>query len=141
MRIGTLDAQPPQLHNERKLARHDAHHRRNPRIGVIPGAGTKLAVNGKITAAEVVVTSSPGADHVFSPEYRVASLKEVADFVAANQHLPGIPSAAEMQTQGVDLAQVQSKLLAKIEELTVHLIDADQRMSRLEQEIANCGPW
>jgi hypothetical protein len=103
---------------------------------------SKLAVNGKVSASEVVVTSSP-ADYVFDQDYRLAPLSEVADYVAANHHLPGIPSAAEVVENGVGLGEMQSKLLAKIEELTLHMIEAERenqelrdRVARLEHEAA-----
>jgi hypothetical protein len=77
-----------------------------------------LHVAGTIGAEEVIV-SSTGADYVFEPEYRLAPLGEVADYIKANHHLPEIPSAAEVVEKGVSLGDMQSKLLAKIEELTL----------------------
>ncbi len=103
-------------------------------IGIAPSATTKLAVNGKIAATEVVVTNAPGADYVFGPDYRLASLSEVGAFVKQNHRLPGIPSAAEMQEKGSSLAAMQAKLLEKVEELTLHLIRADERITQLADE-------
>jgi hypothetical protein len=94
---------------------------------------SKLAVNGKISASEVVVTSSP-ADYVFGSDYRLAPLGEVAEYIAANHHPPEIPSGAEVESKGVALGEMQSKLLAKIEELTLHMIQAEERSDRLERE-------
>lgn len=88
----------------------------------------KLAVNGTIGAKEVIVTNSGWADYVFAPDYRLRSLKEVGDFIAANHHLPGIPSEAEVKEKGVSVGEMQAKLLAKIEELTLHMIEADQHL-------------
>jgi hypothetical protein len=103
-------------------------------IGITPSSTTRLAVNGKVAATEVVVTTSPGADYVFDPGYRLAPLGEVAKYVEANRHLPGIPGADEMAAEGVDLAEMQAKLLAKIEELTLHMIRAEERENRMERE-------
>jgi hypothetical protein len=58
----------------------------------------------------------------------------VAEYVKENHHLPEIPSAAEVQANGVSLGEMQSKLLAKIEELTLHMIESEERNSRLDQQ-------
>jgi hypothetical protein len=92
-----------------------------------------LHVAGTIGAEEVIV-SSTGADYVFGPGYRLPSLTEVAAYIADHHHLPDIPSAAEMKERGVGVADMQAKLLAKIEELTLHMIHAEERNNRLEQE-------
>jgi hypothetical protein len=92
-----------------------------------------LDVHGTIAAQEVIVTTS-GADYVFGPDYRLPSLTEVAAYISDHHHLPDIPSAAEMKEKGVGVADMQAKLLAKIEELTLHMIQAEERNSRMEQE-------
>jgi hypothetical protein len=92
-----------------------------------------LHVAGTIGAKEVIV-SSTGADYVFEPGYRLAPLSEVADYIRDNHHLPEISSAAEGTEKGVGLGEMQSKLLAKIEELTLHMIHAEERSARLERE-------
>jgi hypothetical protein len=93
----------------------------------------KLAVNGTIGAKEVIVTNTGWADYVFSPTYRLAPLAEVADFIAKNHHLPEIPTEAEAAL-GVGVGEMQAKLLAKIEELTLHMIQAEERSNRLERQ-------
>jgi hypothetical protein len=107
----------------------------NMGIGIAPSSTSKLAVNGKVAATEVVVTTSPGADYVFEPGYRLAPLGEVAKYVEANRHLPGIPGADEMAAKGVDLAEMQAKLLAKIEELTLHMIRAEEENGALRERV------
>ena len=95
----------------------------------------KLVVSGAIAAKEVVVTSAIGADYVFADDYKLASLSEVEQYVKSNHHLPGLPSAEKVEADGVNLAEMQSKLLAKIEELTLHMIDAEKRTKALEAEV------
>jgi len=107
----------------------------NVGIGTTNPAHT-LSVAGTIGAQEVIVASS-GADYVFDPEYRLQPLDEVATYVSVNHHLPEVPSAAEMKQNGVGVAEMQSKLLAKIEELTLHMIEAEERNKRLESELQN----
>ncbi len=97
-----------------------------------------LDVHGTIAAQEVIV-STTGADYVFESDYRLPSLTEVAAYIADHHHLPDIPSATEMKEKGVGVADMQAKLLAKIEELTLHMIQSEkenhdlrERISRLE---------
>jgi hypothetical protein len=92
-----------------------------------------LHVAGTIGAEEVIV-SATGADYVFDPDYRLQPLSEVADYVKENHHLPEIPSAEEVKESGMSLGEMQSKLLAKIEELTLHMIQTGERNDRLEQQ-------
>jgi hypothetical protein len=93
----------------------------------------KLSVNGSIRAKEIIVDTG-WSDYVFHPNYRLRPLNEVAAYIRANHHLPDIPSEAEVQEKGVSLGEMQSKLLAKIEELTLHVIQEHERNDRLEQQ-------
>jgi hypothetical protein len=92
-----------------------------------------LQVVGTIGAEEVIV-SATGADYVFRPGYHLSSLDEVSAYIKENHHLPDVPSAAETQTKGLNLGEMQTKLLAKIEELTLHTIEADEHSRHLEQQ-------
>jgi hypothetical protein len=108
------------------------------KVGGNVGIGTTspvhpLQVAGTIGAEEVIV-SSTGADYVFDDAYRLAPLSEVAAFVKENHHLPDIPSAEEGKEKGVSLGEMQTKLLAKVEELTLHMIEAEERNKLLAQE-------
>jgi hypothetical protein len=94
----------------------------------------KLAVYGTIGAQDVTVTNSGWSDYVFRPGYRLRSLSEVSQYIQTNGHLPDIPTEAEVKEKGVSLGDMQAKLLAKVEELTLHMIQADQRNDRLERE-------
>ncbi|WP_148289462.1 hypothetical protein [Fibrella aestuarina] len=77
------------------------------------------------------------SDKVFAPGYPLMPLDEVAAFVKANQHLPHVPSAEQVVKQGVDAAQLNAKLLEKIEELTLYLIDQKNQINQLKQEVAD----
>ena len=92
-----------------------------------------LHVAGTIGAEEMIV-SSTGADYVFNPGYRLAPLTEIAAYINENHHLPDIPSASEVREKGASVGEMQAKLLAKIEELTLHMIQAEERNNRLEQQ-------
>jgi hypothetical protein len=92
-----------------------------------------LHVAGTIGAEQVIV-SSTGADYVFDPKYKLTPLSEVASYVEENHHLPGIPSAEDMTKQGASLGEMQTKLLAKIEKLTLHMIAAEKRSDDLARQ-------
>jgi len=93
-----------------------------------------LSVNGVIQAKEVIVNTG-WPDYVFDPNYHLPSLEEVSDYVSREHHLPGIPSQAQVEKNGVSLGDVQSKMLAKIEELTLLLIQEHDRNDRLDHEM------
>lgn len=93
-----------------------------------------MSVNGAIQAKEVVVNTG-WSDYVFDPDYKLAPLSDVAAYVAEKHHLPDIPSAKEVQEKGVSLGDMQSKLLAKIEELTLHMIQSEERNTQLAERV------
>ena len=105
---------------------------------VLIGKGTQtntsyvLDINGNTRANEVVVNTT-GADYVFDPGYRLSPLQDIGNYVRKEHHLPGIAPAAQMQHDGVNLGDNQTKLLAKIEELTLYLIEQDQKIRQLEE--------
>lgn len=97
----------------------------------------KLAVNGGFLAREVRVSiaSDDWPDFVFSPDYNMMSLSELEQFINAHHHLPGIPSANNIETQGsVDLGEMNVILLQKIEEMTLRIIEMEKRIERMEQK-------
>ena len=98
----------------------------------------KLAVKGNIHAEEVKVDLSvPGPDYVFNKDYDLKSLEEVQNHIKAHGHLPNIPSAKEMETNGIQLSEMNMKLLEKIEELTLYVLQQQNRIKNLEETIIN----
>jgi len=95
----------------------------NVGIGTI-APDQKLTVKGKIHAEEVIIDLDvPLADYVFHPDYSLMPLHKVEQFVKTNRHLPEIPSAAEVKENGLNMGEMQNKLLQKIEELTLYMIE------------------
>ena len=92
----------------------------------------KLSVNGKIRAQEIKVETANWPDYVFSKGYQLPSLKETEQHIRDKGHLPGIPSAEEVKTNGVDLGEMNAKLLKKIEELTLYLIEQNKQFKKYE---------
>ncbi|NQX37416.1 hypothetical protein SAMN05421820_103602 [Pedobacter steynii] len=84
---------------------------------------SKLAVNGNIRAHEIKVETANWPDYVFAKSYLLPSLDETESYIKEKGHLPGIPSAVEVAKEGIDLGEMNGKLLKKIEELTLHLIN------------------
>ncbi|GEM_PF-930789 len=96
----------------------------------------KLAVNGTIGAKEVVVkTDIETPDYVFEENYNLKSLEEVEQFIKANKHLPEIPSATEVDANGVGLAEMNMLLLKKVEELTLYTLKQEKKIDKQNNEI------
>jgi hypothetical protein len=96
----------------------------------------KLAVNGNIGAQDIIVTNTGWSDYVFKPGYRLRPLSEVSQFIQTNGHLPDIPTEAEVKEKGVSLGDMQAKLLAKVEELTLHMIQQEKENQELRDRLA-----
>ena len=107
----------------------------NGRVGI----GTinpqyKLDVTGTIRAREIIVETT-GADYVFAEDYQLRSLSDVKAFISKYKHLPEIKSAQEMQENGVSVSELQTQLLQKIEELTLYILQQEERILELRQEV------
>lgn len=95
----------------------------------------RLSVNGTIRAKEIKVEAGGNTwpDYVFDDQYHLTPLAEVEKYIQTNKHLPGIPSAAVIEKEGASLGEMNKKLLEKIEELTLHLIEQEKK-AQVEQE-------
>jgi len=93
-----------------------------------------LDINGNVRANSIVVNTS-GADFVFAPDYKLASLDDVNHYIQQNHHLPGIASADEMRANGLNVGENQTKLLQKTEELTLYLIEKDKQLKQQKAQI------
>ena len=108
---------------------------------------SKLTVNGTIHSTEVKVTQTVPADYVFQKyytgkselksDYTMPTLAEVESFTKINNHLPNVPSAKEMQQNGVSLGEMSNVLLQKIEELTLYVIEQNKKIEALEAKLSN----
>ena len=93
----------------------------------------KLDVHGTIRANEIIV-NTPGADYVFDEGYRLRTLQDVKTYIQENKHLPDVQSAEQMQQDGVSVSELQTTLLRKIEELTLYILQQEERIKELEQK-------
>ena len=96
--------------------------------------GYLLAVDGKIRTREVRVDIDVWPDYVFQRDYELPSLESVQKFIAINGHLKDIPSAELIEKEGIAIGDMNKKLLEKIEELTLYLIEQNSRIKSLEQQ-------
>ncbi|BFP40638.1 hypothetical protein FGF1_14830 [Flavobacteriaceae bacterium GF1] len=95
----------------------------------------KLTVKGNIHAEEVKVDLNvPAPDYVFKEGYDLKSLQEIQDYIKEHGHLPNIPSAQEMEEDGIELGRMNMKLLEKIEELTLYVIDLKKEINLLKKD-------
>jgi hypothetical protein len=95
----------------------------------------KLVVDGIICAKEIRVSESGTpcwGDYVFDKDYKLKSIDEVEKFINENKHLPDIPSAVEVEANGIELGVMQAKLLKKIEELTLYVIELKKEINQLK---------
>lgn len=105
-------------------------------IGTTDLRGYKLAVNGNIRAKEVRVEATNWPDYVFEKNYKVRSLESLEEFIKVNKHLPEIPDKAQVDSQGVELGEMNKLLLKKIEELTLYVLELkkDTELLRLNNK-------
>ena len=101
---------------------------------------SSLAVNGIIKSKKIIISPDEWADYVFDSTYRLPELNDVETYIHREHHLPGIPSAAAVQKDSLDVGANQAALLKKIEELTLYTIEQKKeidtmkaRMERLEK--------
>ena len=109
----------------------------NVGIGTTQFGSLKLAVEGKIGAREIQVTlTNPFPDYVFGSNYKLRTLASLEQYINQNKHLPGVPSAEEVQKNGgVELGQLNTKLLEKVEELTLYVIELKKENEQMKKEI------
>jgi len=90
---------------------------------------------GLVSAKQFQVITAGWSDYVFDKNYKLRSLKQLESFIKANKHLPDIPSAKEVKDNGLKLGESQAKLLQKIEELTLYVIDLNKKSDKLNEEV------
>ena len=113
--------------NDKFLVRGDG----NVGIGTV-NSSERLLVNGKIRAKEIEVETAIWPDYVFSDSHNLTSLTGLESFISSHKHLPEIPSAKEVEKEGISLGEMNRLLLKKVEELTLHLIRQEKEINTLK---------
>ncbi|HRK55439.1 MAG TPA: tail fiber protein [Cyclobacteriaceae bacterium] len=98
---------------------------------------SKLTVKGTIHTQEVKVdlNGSVAPDYVFEKDYTLTSLEELKSYIDQNKHLPEVPSAQQMEEEGINLKEMNLLLLKKVEELTLHLLNQEDEIEILKQKV------
>ncbi|MBV8255107.1 MAG: hypothetical protein JO154_21070 [Chitinophaga sp.] len=96
---------------------------------------SKLAVAGTITAQKVKVTATGWPDYVFADDYPLPSLSAVEEYIRTHRHLPEIPAANDVEKNGQDLGEMNKKLLQKVEELTLYVIELQKQVNALQEKV------
>lgn len=101
-------------------------------------AGYKLGVGGKVLCEEVRVKlqSSTWPDYVFETNYPLRPLKEVEQFIRTYRHLPNIPAAKDIEANGMEVGEMQRKMMEKIEELTLYVIELEKKSQEMQKRIS-----
>ncbi|MES2777582.1 MAG: hypothetical protein V4722_25610 [Bacteroidota bacterium] len=107
----------------------------NPTGYSFKGNRTLNVLGGIITDSLRVSLANNWADYVFDEDYKLSSLDEVSEYIKINKHLQGIPTTAEVTKNGVDLGDMNVKLLAKVEELTLYILQQKKQQEAQQNEI------
>jgi hypothetical protein len=104
-------------------------------IGTTDPQGYKLAVDGDAIFTKMKVkTYASWPDYVFHRNYNLRPLMDLEKYIKQNGHLPDVPSASEVEKNGLDVGDNQATLLKKIEELTIYIIDINKKVDKLSKE-------
>ncbi len=105
-----------------------------------------LEPDGDLTIPGTLTAGTPGEDfpipdYVFSTSYSLMPLDRLQDYVSANSHLPGIPSAGQMAANGINMTELQVGLLKKVEELTLYTLQQQELINELQQQVQALNGW
>jgi hypothetical protein len=101
-----------------------------------PKPGYELSVNGQIVCEDILVQDSASwPDYVFDDDYPLRPLDELEAHLKQHRHLPGIPTAAAIEQAGFSLGDMQKRMMEKIEELTLYVIDQNKKLAAQEERL------
>ncbi len=99
-------------------------------------SGYRVSVEGKIIATEFTALNvGSWPDYVFEDDYKLNPLAEVKKFITENKHLPNIPSAKEIEKNGIQLGDMSNRLMEKVEELTLYVIELNEKNIQLQKQV------
>jgi hypothetical protein len=106
-----------------------------PTPNLTGATGYLVSIGGKVIAEEVMVqVKANWPDYVFEKDYRLPTIPELKKYTDENKHLPGIPAAADIEKNGLELGDMQKKMLEKIEQLTLYIIDLQNQINTLKEK-------
>ena len=107
-------------------------------VGTTNLYGYKVAIDGNVLCEELKVKKSENwPDYVFQDNYKLMPLEELEEFIKQNRHLPEIPTAAEVNQNGVNIGEMNVILVKKIEELSRYIIDQQKQIEDLRRKVEN----
>lgn len=110
----------------------------NVAIGTVFASGYRLSVSGKIICTELKVNAmADWPDYVFRKDYKLFPLEKLGAYIEANGHLPNIPPAAEINKSGIDVGEMQRRMMEKIEELSLYIVDQQKQIKALKEQISS----
>lgn len=95
----------------------------------------RVEANGMVRARKIKVDSETWADYVFDENYKLLPLNELEVFLKKNKHLPSIPSEKQIIEEGIDVTEMNVKMMEKIEELTLYLIQQNKKLEKQSKEL------
>lgn len=103
---------------------------------ITPATGYKLSVGGKAICEELKVQLQGNwPDYVFKKDYQLKSFDELRSFIQQNNHLPNIPKASELEKTGIEVGEMQRKMMEKIEELTLYILQLEQQVQEMKKQL------
>ena len=99
------------------------------------GKTLQLDASGMLHSRYIKVDNDNWADYVFNKDYYLMPLKEVEHFIKSKGHLPNIPTAKEIEEEGLNLGEMQTLQMEKIEEMYLHMIEMNKKILFLEKEV------
>lgn len=94
----------------------------------------KVTGGGEVFARKYITTLNPFPDYVFSEDYELMSYQDLRNYIYTNKHLPNIPKATTVEEKGMDLGELNRILVEKVEELTLYILELEDRLSEIEKE-------
>lgn len=99
-------------------------------------AGYNVSVHGKIMAEVMTVQAyASWPDYVFGKDYKLMPLDQLEQSILKNKHLPNVPAAAEIEKNGISLGDMSTRLMEKVEELTLYIIELNKKNAELEKRL------
>ena len=94
-----------------------------------------LNVKGTIRSAELIVETGWWPDYVFAKDYHLKPIEEVEKYIVAHNHLPNVPPASEIQENGLKVSEISTKMMEKIEEMMLYIIEQNKEIKDLQKEV------
>ena len=94
----------------------------------------KVTGGGEVYGRRFTTTLNDFLDYVFANDYQLMTYGELRSFIATNRHLPNMPTAAEVEQNGADLGEINRLLVEKVEELTLYILELEERLVEMEAQ-------